>query len=869
MAARKKKHRFGFIRFLVRTILTIILVGILCSCFCGMAFAYYVHSYINPAVQEDMAQLTTGIGLDLNSFIYAIDPETGNEVLYETLKGTENRIWVDSDEIPEYLKNAIVAIEDQRFYQHKGVDWKRTAGAVKTWIFGGQQYGGSTITQQLIKNTTRDDDYSVKRKVTEIFRALTLEELIADKDRLLEMYLNTIFLGRNCYGVRTAATTYFGKDISDLDLAECAIIAGITKNPSYYDPYTYPEHIKERQETILDKMLELGMIDEATHDAAVAEELNYRSVEQYNEDLTDPYTYFTDAVFMDVVNDLMEQKGYSELVAKDLVNSGGLKIYATIDTRIQQIMDEEYQKDSNFPDMTRGEENSRPESAMVIVDKQGNIRGIVGGRGKKQGKLTFSRATQARRQPGSSFKPLSTYGPAMDKGIIVPTSSVYDKALKEVDGNPWPRNDSGRITGAPMVIKSAIAHSVNTIAVQVMDMLTPNESYNYLVNRLGFKSGDDALVASRTNADGSVQSDIDYAPLALGGLTNGVTVREMAGGYSSFINEGVFAGTRTYTKVIDSEGNVLLENTPRTDLGFYNVRTAYNMLECMQGVTSYGTASNVGIPGVETAGKTGTTSANYDRWFCGVTPEYAAAVWFGFDAKYTLSGLWGNNPASVMWNNVMNRVHEGDSGLKFDWHPEDFETASYCMDSGLAPSGACRNAGRVATGRFWKGQVPTEICKHNDFEKYDFGENTGIDYQNVEPEPEWEPEPKPETPAAPPVDPDTLMPPVDPNTFMPPVDPNTTTTPTPPTTPTPGTGTDITTDPENPNGTPSEALDPPVFQDPEGGGDTGVTTTPEPVEPTTPATPSEPVTPSDPATPSDPITTEPEPVPTPWDDPEA
>lgn len=849
MAARKK-HSHSIIRFIFRTILTLILVGILCACFCGMAFAYYVHAYINPAVQEDMSQLANGMGLDLNSFIYATDPETGQEVLYETLKGTENRIWVDGDEIPEYLKMAIVAIEDQRFYMHKGVDWKRTAGAVQTWIFGGQQYGGSTITQQLIKNATKDDDYSVKRKVTEIFRALTLEELIADKDRLLEMYLNTIYLGRNCYGVKTAAATYFGKDISQLDLAECAIIAGITKNPSYYDPYTYPEHIRERQQVILEEMLKQGMIDQATHDTAAAEELNYRSVEMYNEDLSDPYSYFTDAVFDDVVNDLMEQKGYSELVATDLVNSGGLKIYATIDTRVQQIMDEEYQKDSNFPDMTRGEENSRPESAMVICDKQGNIRGIVGGRGVKEGKRTFSRATHARRQPGSSFKPLASYGPAMDKGIIVPTSTVYDKPLKEDEnGNPWPRNDSGRITGAPMVIKEAITHSVNTVSVQVMDMLTPNESYNYLVNRLGFKSGEDALVMSRTNADGSVQSDIDYAPLALGGLTNGVTVREMAGGYTSFINEGVYPGTRTYTRVLDSEGNVLLENTPRTDLGFFNVRTAYFMLECMQAVTSRGTASNVGIPGVETAGKTGTTSANYDRWFCGVTPEYSAAVWFGFDAKYTLSGLGGSNPASVMWNNVMNRIHEGDSGLKFDSHPDDFENASYCMDSGLAPSGACRNAGRVATGRFWKGKVPTDICKHQGFEKYDYGKTTGIDYSNVEPEESYSPKPKPQTPE--PQQPVVI----DPNMVAPDPNAGTTTTPTTPSTTDPTTSPpDVSVDPEYPNGKPSDAVEPeppatqdpgiqdPVTSDPGSTTDPGVTpdpsgtTTPEPTTPDTPDT---------------------------------
>lgn len=720
---KRKSHGVG--RGFARVLLTLLLIGVLCACFCGIAFAYYVHAYINPSIEDDIASMSTGMGLDLNSFIYAVD-ENGQETLYETVKGLEDRIWVDGDSIPKNLKNAIVAIEDERFYQHKGVDWKRTFGAALEWVGSGGSYGGSTITQQLIKNMTNDDDYSVKRKVTEIFRALALENKIDDKERILEMYLNTIYLGRNKYGVKTASATYFGKDVSELDLAECAVLAGITNNPSLYDPYTYPEKIKKRQETILGKMLELGMISQADHDAAVAEELNYRSVELYNNDLTDPYSYFTDAVIKDVIQDLMDQKGYSELVAENMVNSGGLKIYATIDTRIQQIMDEEYKNNENFPDMER--DGLLPQSAMVITDKQGNIKGIVGGRGEKEGKRTFSRATDARRQPGSSIKPISTYGPAMDAGIIVPTSTAYDKPLKEVNGKPWPRNDSGKYTGGAMVIKNALAHSINTIAVQVMNMLTPQASYDFMTQRLGIK-----LVGNRTNADGSVSSDIDLAPLALGGLTDGVTVREMAGAFSSFINDGVFAQTRTYTKVLDSEGNVVLENNPRDDLGFRNVRTAYYMLECMQGTTSFGTATGATISGVQTAGKTGTTSANYDRWFCGLTPKYSGAVWFGFDQQYTLTGLWGN-PAANMWTKIMRRVHEGDSNLVFDSHPQDFETASYCMDSGLAPSGACRAAGRVATGRFYKGQAPTEICKHKGYKTYDLGQKNGIDVPNEEEE---------------------------------------------------------------------------------------------------------------------------------------
>lgn len=753
--ATGKRKGSGVWYAISRVLLTLLLIGVLCACFCGIAFAYYVHAYINPSAQETAEDLSKGLGLDLNSFIYTVDSETGEETLYETIRGTENRIWVDSEDIPDNLKNAVVAIEDERFYKHHGVDWKRTFGAVFNWLVGDDQYGGSTITQQLIKNATDENDYSVKRKVNEIFRALALEDEIGDKDRILEMYLNTIYLGYNCYGVKTAATTYFGKDVSELSLAECAVLAGLTNNPSIYDPYNHPDKVKERQTAILGKMLELGMIDQATYDAAVAEELNYRPYEQYQQDISDVYSYFTDAVIKDVTQDLMEQKGYSEQVASNMVASGGLKIYATIDPEIQQIVDEVWADDSVFP--TTEKYGERPQSAMVITDKQGNIVAIAGGRGEKTENLAFSYATDARRQPGSSFKPLSTYGPAMDKGIIVPSTTVYDKPLEiGDDGKPWPMNDGKMPTGNAMTIKSGITSSVNTIAVQVMSMLTPQASYDFLTQRLGFG---DALVGSRTYEDGTVKSDIDYSPLALGALTDGVTVREMAGGFATFINEGVYGGTRTYTKVEDSEGNVVLENNPSTDLGFENVRTAYYMLECLQNVTAYGTASGTQISGVETAGKTGTTTSNTDIWFCGVTPEYSAAVWVGYEHNYTLNGLYGRNAAAI-WLKVMQKVHEGDSGLVFDSHPQDFETVTYCMDTGLLASGACRAAGRAASGRFWKDQVPTETCSHQGITtKYNFatvGVTDWADEEEEEPEEQQKPdEQKPTDTNDPSIDPET------------------------------------------------------------------------------------------------------------------
>ena len=710
----------GIGHLLSRILITLVLIGVLCGCFCGIAFAMYVHIYINPSAQETAAEISKGLGLNLNSFIYAKESDSDEYTLYETIKGKENREWVDSDKIPDTLKNAVVAIEDERFYKHHGVDWVRTIGAVKGWLLGGTQYGGSTITQQLIKNITADNDYSVKRKVNEIFRAFALEKEIDDKERILVMYLNTIFLGYNSYGVQTAAMQYFDKDVSQLDLAESAVLAGLTNNPSIYDVYNHPEKVKERQETILAQMLDQKMISQEEYEAAVAEELNYRPYEEYQQEIKSTYSYFTDEVIKDVINDLMTEKGYSRLVAENMVYSGGLNIYATIDTKVQNALDEVWANADNFPNTEKYGEI--PQSAMVITDKQGNIVGIAGGRGEKTSSRGFSYASDARRQPGSSIKPLATYGPAMDAGIATPDTTVYDRALiQDADGNPWPMNDGKYPTGRAMTVKEGMTRSLNTISAQLLKQLTPQKSYEFMTQQLGFK-----LVDSRTNEDGTVQSDIDLAPLALGALTDGVTVREMAGGFSTFINDGVYGGTRTYTKVTDSEGNTIMENTPNTDKGFTNVRTDYYMLDCLQNVTAHGTAYGIQLDGVETGGKTGTTTSNTDIWFCGITPKYSGAVWVGYEHNYRLDGLYGRNAAEI-WLAVMQKVHAGDSGLVFDSHPQDFEEVTYCMDTGLLASGACRAAGRAATGRFWKDKVPTETCSHQNIEnKYDF-ESMGVD----------------------------------------------------------------------------------------------------------------------------------------------
>lgn len=695
MAKQKKGKFFKRVRFFF---VTLLLIGIMCASICGVALAYYLRVYVEPEAAIDLKTLS--LGMDLTSIVYAWDNTVNDYVEYETLHGQENRIWADLDDIPQDLQNAFIAIEDKRFYQHKGVDWKRTSYAILNWITG-KEGGGSTITQQLIKNLTDYDDYSVKRKLTEIFRALELEKEVQDKDKILEMYLNTIYLGRGSYGVNTAAMTYFGKELADLNLAECAILAGITKNPSRFDPFNHPENIKERQETILDEMLSQKMITESEKAQAKVTTLDYKS-EEAKAAINEPFTYFTDTVISDVINDLNSIKGYSYEYASWKVMSGGVKIYTTVDLNVQRAMEEVYEDDSNFPQVTQN--GSRPESAMIICDKKGNVLGIVGGRGKKSESRSLNRATQSIRQPGSSIKPLSVYGPAMDADLITPYSVLTDMPFKVISGKAWPRNDNNRYSGQ-MVIKTAVAKSINAVAVRVVDMLTPQASFDFLYDKLYFRN---------INQD----KDADYSPMALGGMNGGVTVREMAAGYTIFLNDGIFDGSRTYSKVVDSDGSVLLENLPLGTQAFENEKTAYYMREVLQGVTASGTATGAKVTGMETAGKTGTTQKKRDLWFCGFTPYYVGATWFGYDKDYNLNGVSGN-PSTKIWTKIMNKIHEGLESKKFDdGDDSNFVRASYCEDSGLSPIDACSSdvsGSRVSTGRFWKGDQPSVSCNLHKF----------------------------------------------------------------------------------------------------------------------------------------------------------
>ncbi len=626
-------HVFHVILKVLATLLLIfITTGLLFTCI----FAYYVKTNLSDDLDVSLEEMT----LNLASTIYYTD-ENGNNIALASLHGRENRVWVDYENIPKYMEQAAVAIEDKRFYEHKGVDWYRTVAAFGNMFLSMKNdFGGSTITQQLIKNLTKEDDITVQRKILEIFRALKLEKMY-NKDQIMEWYLNIIYLGESCNGVGTAAKTYFDKDVWDLDLAECACIIGITNNPSKYDPYISRKNNKERQELILKEMYDQGYITYEEYTQAVNEELVFKRGE--NEEYTQTInSYYVDTVIEDVINDLMEEKGVSEDVAENLLYNGGLQIYSCLDMKAQNIVDSIYKDPANFPSVKSPSGESLQSAAVILDPYTGEIKALTGGIGEKTGNLIFNRAVDALRPPGSAIKPIAVYGPAIDQGLISPSTLVDDNPNLHLRGTSWyPRNAGGGNAGV-ITIQQALTNSINTVSAQILDKLTPSVAYDYLKNRLGFVS--------------LVDSDCDYAPLALGQLTNGATVREMAQAYDAFANDGVFTYARTYTHITDSEGNMVLENPAETIVAF-KANTAWTITYMLSIAATYGTGSESYFGTMPHAGKTGSSSDYCDRWFVGYTPYYVAAVWTGYDtpARLYVSG----NPSAQTWKKIMQPLHEG------------------------------------------------------------------------------------------------------------------------------------------------------------------------------------------------------------------
>lgn len=614
---------------------TILLIGVVTALIFVCIFAFYVKTCITPSLDIDLNDFT----LNQSSIIYYKDPN-GDYQKLTTVKSSENRIWIDGDQIPQHMKDALVAIEDKRFYTHKGVDWFRTAHAALNMFTGGSTFGGSTITQQLIKNLTQQDDITVQRKLLEIFQALDLEKNY-DKDEILEYYLNAVYFGEGCYGVQTAAQTYFGKDAKDLSVAEAASIVGITNLPTYYDPFYSVENNKERQENVLREMYKQGYLKKAEYEEAKNEELDFVRGEN-SPSTSNVYSYYEEVVLSDVIGDLAEAKGISRNAASQLVHNAGYEIYACIDKDIQAKVDAIYTDPEQLP-KTYGSTKSQLQSAIVIIDQAtGEIKALRGGTGDKTINYGLNRATGTTRPPGSSIKPIAVYGPAVEYGLISPSTLVLDKDEKHVQltHTSWyPKNSPNSYDGI-ITITTALQKSKNTVAAQIVDKLTPSASLEFLRSRLGVTS--------------LIDSDADYAAMALGEPHYGITVREMAQAYTALANDGVFTYSRTYTMVKDRSGKIILDNQPQTIQAF-SQNTARAMTYMLNNAATYGTGHESRLSNMPVAGKTGTTSANRDRWFCGYTPYYTCAVWTGYDTPETMA-FYGN-PATQIWQKVMSAVH--------------------------------------------------------------------------------------------------------------------------------------------------------------------------------------------------------------------
>lgn len=672
---RKKKHPilFGiflfFFSIFVAGMLTVIIVG--------------------GTVLEEIDNMVYGdIAIDLDTYknsqnqtsiMYAYDSD-GTVIELTRLHGEENRIWLSYEEMPEEICWAFICLEDKRFYEHPGVDWIRTAGVMINPAYEGQ--GASTITQQLIKNLTDDDEVTYSRKFNEILRALNLENNYSKKD-ILEAYLNTVSLGAGCYGVKTAAETYFDKEVSELTISECATIAGITKAPYSLNPYANYEECMNRRDLCLWYMHDQGKITDEEYAAALEEVIviealdgsddddkkeETESTEAENEEdekeADDIYSWYEEYVIDQVIKDLQKKYGYEYTEAWRMVYYGGLNIYAAVDLEVQAALEDVYLNRSGFPKSSYDERGQLPQSSMTIMDYQGRIVALVGATGEKTENRSYNRATdsRAKRQPGSSIKPLAVYAPAVDLGLVTANSTVLEKAII-VNGKEWPRNFNGdHGSGNYVTVENALARSLNTVPVRILDgMLGVKTSIRYCNDKFHINLVDAPPPAG----------DRDLSPLAVGGTTTGVTTLEMAGAFATFGNGGRYYEPYSYFKVTDRNGNIVLDRTAELPQQAIKKETASTMLSMLTtAVTqSYGTAYGSQIYDkndrrLQTFAKTGTTSDNCDKWYCGGTPYYVASVWYGYDYRADLH-TGSTNPAKTIFKYVFDIIHENLDSRSF------------------------------------------------------------------------------------------------------------------------------------------------------------------------------------------------------------
>ncbi len=604
--------------------------------------------------------------------------------------------YVSRSEIPQDLINAFVAIEDKRFYWHRGVDWYRTVAASVTYALGfSDTFGASTITQQTVKNVTGRNEVTLGRKLQEILYALDLERKLG-KEEILELYLNVISFSDGCVGIGEAAEHYFSKKPMELTVQECATIAAITNHPSYYNPIRHAENNLARRNLILREMGAQGYLSEAEAQSAIQAPLSLQVSPRKDDEVR---SWYLDMVIEDVINDLCEEHGMSRAEASRRVLSGGLRIDIAMDETIQGIVEEYYRSIVKTPTDKNGE---RAQSALIVLDKQtGDVLGVAGGVGKKTANRIQNFATQTLRPPGSSLKPITVYAPALEKGIIN-WATVYDDVpvnFGKDEAHPWPRNANGVYRGLTNV-SYAVAQSTNTVAVKILEQIGLRPSFEMAKEKFHLEN----LIDTRG------ATDCDVAALALGQLNYGVTLRELTAAYSVFADGGVYHGWRSYYRVLDANGEVLLASPDRAELVMSEGNAAV-MTKLLQGVVREGTSSSITLDRlVECAGKTGTTQNDYDRWFVGYTPELICGVWCGYEYPKTLKG---SNLCTGIWNQVMHQiVASGDAKKTFDI-PSNVVKMSYCKDSGKLMDDACLfdpRGERSQTGWFVLGNVPVERC---------------------------------------------------------------------------------------------------------------------------------------------------------------
>lgn len=655
----------------------------------------------------------------------------GEAELYGEKVGiAKNSVIVKYEDIPQNLINAFISIEDKRFFDHRGIDIRRTFGACINYILHhGDSYGGSTITQQVVKNITGNSEYSVTRKIQEMIYAADLERKMS-KEEILELYLNIINLAHGNCGVGEAAEYYFSKSVSDLTLAECASLAAITSSPSNLDPENNPQNNLERRNMILGLMLDQGYITQDEFESATgAPTVLNISVNVGDETVN---SWYVDMAIEDVINDLMKKFGYTYDKASRLVYYGGLNIYLAIDPEIQSVLERYYADSANFPVHNDG---TTAESAAIVIDSQtGDILGVVGARGIKSANRIMSFASKAQRPTGSVIKPLSVYAPALDRDLInyasvfddTPVSFVRDSTSNK-KLRPWPYNYTFEYHGLTN-INTAVKHSTNTVAVKVLQALGVENSYNFLTDKL--------------KISGLIEDDKQVVSLALGQMYNGTTLRDISAAYSIFASEGYYNGYRSYYRVTDSDGRILLSNDtdPQMVIGS---DTASIMTQILSEVVSSGTAHNVTLDGfIDCAAKTGTTENDCDKWMIGYTPYYICGVWYGYEYPRELTGLL-RNPCVDIWDDIMTEAHQkfinGSDEVRRFTVDENVVTAEYCLDSGKIVTDACKKdarGDRTATGYFKKQTVPYLMCDRHILVPYDT-ENKGVavfdcPYENIE-----------------------------------------------------------------------------------------------------------------------------------------